>query len=329
MPDVPSNVQDLLTLDLLDKRELRVEGVRLREANLGALAAAAASALDLPADEVLVTDVLDDVVTFDILRPKIFAHQLVGRWAAIRQRLAEVPGVTLHADARITSDGVLGWIPADPDALREALAAAHVAGERIAARISRRVCVLSTGAEVDRREIEDTNRETLSAVFGDDYDVSFGGTVRDDRDLIAGRMRTAVDAGYGVIVTTGGVGAESKDQTIEALLKVDPQAATPYLTYFPSGHARHAKAGIRIGVGELHGSVIVALPGPNEEVRLAAPVLLEHLQAGRRRAELAEPIAARLRAHLRTRMNHQPYDENHESDDQPGVHHDPDVSVPQ
>jgi hypothetical protein len=54
----------------------------------------------------------------------------------------------------------------------------------------------------------------------------------------------------------------------------------------------------------LHGSVIVALPGPNEEVQLAAPVLLEHLRAGRRRAELAEPIAARLRAHLRTRMNH-------------------------
>ena len=45
-------------------------------------------------------------------------------------------------------------------------------------------------------------------------------------------MRAAVEAGYGVVVTTGGVGAESKDHTIEALLKVDPQAATPYLTYF-------------------------------------------------------------------------------------------------
>ena len=304
MPDAPPNVQDGLTLDLLDKRELRVEGVRLLEANLGALAAAVASALNLPADEVLVTDVLGDVVTFDILRPNIFAHQLIGRWAAIRQRLAAVPGVTLHADARITSNGVLGWIPTDPDTLQAAFTEARTAAHGIAALISRRVCVLSTGAEVDRGEIEDTNRNTLSDVFGDGYDVSFGGAVRDDRDLIAGRMRAAVEAGYGVVVTTGGVGAESKDHTIEALLKVDPQAATPYLTYFPSGDPRHVKAGIRIGVGDLHGSVIVALPGPNEEVQLAAPVLLEHLQAGGRRAELAEPIAARLRAHLRTRMNH-------------------------
>lgn len=297
-------VADGLTLDLLDKRELRVEGVQLREANLGALASAVARALDLPNDEVLVTDVMADVVTFDILRPLLYARQLVGRWDAIRQGLAEVPGVTLQGNARITSNGVLGWIPADPDVLQAALVKARAAGEGIAARISRRVCVLSTGAEVDRGEIEDTNRQTLGDAFGHGYEVSFGGTIRDDCDLIAGRIRTAVEAGYGVVVTTGGVGAESKDHTIEALLKVDPQAATPYLTYFPSGHPRHVKAGIRIGVGELNGSVIVSLPGPNEEVHLAAPILLEHLRAGRRRAELAEPIAARLRAHLRAQMNH-------------------------
>ena len=299
MPDV----EDGLSLDLLDKRELRVEGVQLRDANLGALATAVARALDLPNEEVLVTDVLTDVVTFDILRPQLYSHQLVGTWDAIRAGLAEVPGVTLDADARITSNGVLGWIPADPEVLQAVLAEARAVGEGIAARISRRVCVLSTGAEVDRGEIEDTNRQTLRDAFGDGYDVSFGGTIRDDCDLIAGRIRMAVESGYGVVVTTGGVGAESKDHTIEALLKVDPNAATPYLTYFPSGHPRHVKAGIRIGVGELNGSVIVSLPGPNEEVQLASPVLLEHLKAGRRRAELAEPIAARLRAHLRTRMN--------------------------
>jgi molybdenum cofactor synthesis domain-containing protein len=302
--DVLPDVQAGLSFDLLDKRELCVEGVQLHGANLGSLATAVASALDLPVDEVVVTDVLGDVVTFDILRPKLYAHQLIGRWAAIRQRLAEVPGVTLQPDARITSNGVLGWIPADPGALQAALAEAVTTANQIAARIARRVCVLSTGAEVDRAEIEDTNRKTLSEVFGDGYDVSFGGTVRDDCDLIAGRIRSAVESGYGVVVTTGGVGAESKDHTIEALLKVDPQAATPYLTYFPSGHPRHVKAGIRIGVGELNGTVIVALPGPNEEVRLAAPVLLEHLQTGKRGTELAEPVAARLRAHLRARMNH-------------------------
>jgi molybdenum cofactor synthesis domain-containing protein len=297
------DADDGLTLDLLDKRELRVEGIKLRRTNLGELAAAVARALDLPSSEVLVTDVLEEVVTFDILRPRLYAHQLVGRWDAVRQEVADVAGVTLRSDATVTSNGVLGWIPADAGPLEKALAEARGAAGNIAARIARRVCVLSTGAEVDRAEIEDTNRATLNAVFGDSYDVTFGGTVRDDCDLIAGRLRAAVESGYGVVVTTGGVGAESKDHTVEALLKVDPQAATPYLTYFPSGHPRHVKAGIRIGVGELHGSVIVTLPGPNDEVQLAAPVLLRHLQAGKRRAELAEPIAARLREHLRTRMN--------------------------
>lgn len=304
---------DAISFDLLDKRELKVEGITLHDTNLGGLAAAAAEALDLSVAEVLVTDVLGDVVTFDILRPKLYSHQLVGRWQAIREGLAAVPGVTLADDARITSNGVLGWIPADSDVLEAALSEARQAADGIAARIARRVCVLSTGAEVDRGEIEDTNRQTLSEIFGDGYDVSFGGTVRDDCDLIAGRIRVAVDSGYGVVVTTGGVGAESKDHTIEALLKLDPDAATPYLVHFPVGeHPRHVKEGIRIGVGELHGSVIVALPGPNEEVRLAAPVLLEHLRTGARRAALADPIATRLRSHLRTKMNHGEHTPNHE-----------------
>lgn len=293
-----------LTLDLLDKRELRIEGIELRDANLGEMAAAVAQALQLRREEVLVTDVLDGVVTFDILRPQLYGHQLVGSWEAIRQGLTNVAGVKLREDARLSSNGVLGWIPSDPAALESALSAARTAAEGIAARIGRRVCVMSTGAEVDRGEIEDTNRQTVARVFSDDFDVSFIGTVRDDHELIAGRMRHAVDSGYGLVITTGGVGAESKDHTVEALLKLDPDAATPYLAIFDSGdNPRHVKAGIRIGVGELHGSTIVCLPGPNEEVGLAAPVLLEHFRAGRRGDQLAQPIAAALREHLRTRMN--------------------------
>lgn len=293
-----------IDLDLLDKRELRIEGIELRDANLGSLAVAMARAIDLPSNEVLVTDVLGDVVTFDVLRPKLYSHQIIGRWDAIRRALAEVPGVVLRSDVRLTSNGVLGWIPGDENVFRAALAQARATAQGIEARISRRVCVLSTGAEVDRNEIEDTNRQTLSQTFGDEYDVTFGGTVRDDRDLIAGRIRAAVDQGYGVVITTGGVGAESKDCTIEALLHIDPGAATPYLTVFPAGeHPRHVKAGIRIGAGQLQGSVIVSLPGPNDEVRLAAPVVLDRLREGRRGVELAEPVAAVLRAHLRACMN--------------------------
>ncbi len=59
--------------DLLEKTTFWVEGARLNGANLGEVAAAAASALGLDRDEVMVVDVQNEIVAFDVLRRKVAA----------------------------------------------------------------------------------------------------------------------------------------------------------------------------------------------------------------------------------------------------------------
>jgi molybdopterin biosynthesis enzyme len=135
--------------------------------------------------------------------------------------------------------------------------------------------------------------------------------MRDDVDLIAGAIRTAIGNGYGLVITTGGVGAEAKDCTVEAVQKLDPSAHTPYLCRFEAGHGRHVKDGVRIAVGEYRGSRIVALPGPNDEVSAALAVLRPGLRDGVGSARLADEVAEVLRGVLRARMRHQPQHNHH------------------
>ena len=71
-----------------------------------------------------------------------------------------------------------------------------------------------------------------------------------------------------MIITTGGVGAENKDFSVEAIERLDADAATPYIAKFVMGHGRHSKEGIRIGVGQMGITKYIALPGPNDEVAL-------------------------------------------------------------
>jgi hypothetical protein len=98
-----------------------------------------------------------------------------------------------------------------------------------------------------------------------------------------------------LILTTGGVGAEEKDRTVEALLKVDPQAATPYILKFDVGTGRHVKDGVRIAVGKVGVSRLIALPGPTREVEIGLNRLLEGLDRGWDDVKIAEHIASGLR----------------------------------
>jgi len=144
--------------DLLDKNELKFTGVQLAGADLNVVAAEVAEVLSLARKEVLVTDYLDQVLTLDILRSDIYPHQLLDRQKPLLKRLAEVPGVTLAADCAVTSAGMLGWIAADPAQASAAIERSRSMVSEINARISRRVMVFSTGAELVRGEIKDTNR---------------------------------------------------------------------------------------------------------------------------------------------------------------------------
>jgi len=289
-------------LDLLDKHELRLVGVELRAADLRTLADAVAGALDLDPGEVLVTDVLADAVTLDVLRPSLYAHQLLGRDQAVLTAAAGVGGVDVTEGATVEARGVLGWIGAAPEVVMAAIADGRRQLDEVQRRVARRAVVFSTGAEMAAGEVRDTNRTTLErALDAAGFDVTFGGHLQDDRDRIAGAIRAAVDRGHGVVITTGGTGAEAKDCTVEAVVALDPAASTPYLAKFTPGTGRHVKDGVRIAVGQHKGSLVVALPGPNEEVRLALPAVLDGLAGGLGCDALAAAIADVLRTHLRSR----------------------------
>ncbi|MCF8128511.1 MAG: hypothetical protein K9N10_08350, partial [Deltaproteobacteria bacterium] len=93
----------------------------------------------------------------------------------------------------------------------------------------------------------------------------------------------------------GGIGAEGKDKTLEALGRVDPQAMMPYILKFKKGEGRHHRDGVRIGVGVLEPTLIVCLPGPHDEVQLSWPVLRKGLNKDWDKETLAGALADVLR----------------------------------
>jgi hypothetical protein len=60
-------------------------------------------------------------------------------------------------------------------------------------------------------------------------------------------------------------------------------------------------------------ALIVALPGPNDEVCMCMKVLVQALEATPNKHALAEDIAVRLRDKLREKMKHWHHDQGHPS----------------
>lgn len=287
--------------DLLRKTELHIDDIFLSNANLSAIAAAAADVLGFEPSEVLVVDYRDGALVLDVHNTCVDARAIAGQEENLIESLGALPGVRVTDRTSVSSRGMLGWIGLD----RERTIAALESGERMATGILRnvanRVIVFSSGAEVERGEIEDTNiPAVMERLSGEGYQVMRGEVLRDDIGAIATRIREACETGgYGVVITTGGVGAEDKDQTVEAVREVDPDAATPYICHFEAGTGRHVKDGVRIAVGEYNGTLIISLPGPNDEVKASLGPMVRGLRAGAGKGELAESIAANLRSILR------------------------------
>jgi molybdenum cofactor synthesis domain-containing protein len=292
--------------DLLEKTELWIKRISLQEANLNDFAAVVAETLGMGQSEVLVTDVQDEHVTVDILRQHVDAHEIVGKRDLLLQSLAKLPGVHITEETSIHSNGMLGWIAFDRAEAEEALARSEKMVEEIRLNLSKRAIVFSTGHEVATGQIQDTNTPSIAEMLqAEGYVVQRGPTLKDDKILIAGNLRQAVyDDGYALILTTGGVGAEDKDHTVEAVLYLDPDAVTPYICKFEIGTGRHAKDGVRIAVGQVEDSLIVALPGPNDEVKISMEVLVQALKSCPDKHALAEEIASKLRHKLSEKMKH-------------------------
>ncbi len=287
--------------DLMDKTEIAIRGIALSNADLGRVAEVVAETLGMERGAVLVTDVLDDRVVIDVLRRGVDPHAIVGQRAELLRRLADVPGVRCSDETRIESRGMLGWIAVDAAEGAEILRRAEAMAAEIRERLRKTAIVFSTGAEVAGGRVMDTNTPAIAArLDGEGYRVKRGGTLGDDERLIASRLRAAAEDGHGLVLTTGGVGAEDKDRTIEAVILADPDATTAPVVRYELGVGRHRhKDSVRVAVGRIGDTVIVALPGPTDEVRIALDALLGGLASGAGQEALAETIAASLRGRLR------------------------------
>ena len=243
-----------MELNLLEKTELRIDGITLEGTNLTDLAEAVAVTLGLPRDKVLVIDVRLGQVALDLLVRTVSAEQVFGRKRALLDALAKIPGVTLRPDAAIHSAGILGAIGLDEEDAPRVIEASRAMTTNILANKRGRIRVFSyriraggphhrghqhtvPGEGAGRGRLHGRSRRSGSGQPG----------VPGRRP---GRGLGCLRSGPG---PTGGVGAEDKDFSVEAILSLDPEAATPYLVRFTKGEGRHVKDGVRIGVGEYNG----------------------------------------------------------------------------
>ncbi|GIM45399.1 molybdopterin-binding protein [Collibacillus ludicampi] len=291
---------------LLNKTEIRFTDIYLHDCDLTQLAQTVASVLQLPRDRVFVIDVREDHIALDLLVHSMKDDQFIGKKQELLDAIRSLPGVTLGPDADIHSEGVLGMIALSPIEAKQVVEKSTLIGEEIQNRVRRRVKVFPTGFEVAKGMIEDANTPYLVERFTEaGCKVQTHRPLADDVDEIAGALRQALDQGFGLIVTTGGVGAEDKDCTVEALLKVCPEAVTPYIVKFTRGHGRHVKDGIRIGVAKEGLTYLVTLPGPHDEVRLCTDVLVESIDLQPEPEVLAERLAGLLRQRWMKTVAHQ------------------------
>lgn len=292
-------------VQLLDKSEVWLHGIHLENTNLPDLARAAAEVLGLAPDKVFVTDVREGLVVLDILAPRVNLVSVTGKQTELLGAVGKVAGVTVAPDASIHSEGILGVIGTPRDQVDGYLAGAARMKQQLADYAARRIAVVSTGTELLAGQVEDTNLAAVREIMGAaGFEVEFGGIAGDSERDIAGLVARLSGEGYGLIITTGGVGAEAKDRTIEAIELLDPLLKTAELARYAVGHGRHVKDCVRIAVAQLGWSTIVSLPGPTHEVKLALPVLRDGLADSNDMDRLVEAMAATLRATLPKHHNH-------------------------
>jgi molybdenum cofactor synthesis domain-containing protein len=283
-------------VNLLGKTELWIRNIKLERADLSAIAAAVSEVLGFEGEEVFVTDASNDHITLDILRTEMDAENLYGKKTEILGKLASIPGVGVSDETTLHSEGILGFISLDEEAAKEVLDKSQEIAADLLRNIRKRCMVFPTGEEVRAELIKDTNSPYIrDRLQSEGFKVDVGPVLRDDMNIISAALSAAIDYGYGLIITTGGVGAESKDRTVEAVIKLDNEAATPYVTKYHKGIGRHEKEGVRIAVGRVGPTLMIALPGPNDEVRMSMETIVSGLNRGDDKGRLADEIARILK----------------------------------
>ncbi len=295
-----------MQVNLLEKTELKIYGLVLNEVNLTAVAAIAAGVLGLPTDKVLVVDVREDHICLDLLVKTIDLEQIAGREKMLLDALRDIEGLEVAEGAYVDSAGIMGLIGCEEAEAAGIVARAEALGSEVEKAVLGRAMIFATGFEVADKMIEDTNSPYLIHLLSSQgYAAQFGGTLADNKTAIRLNLLDAADSGFGLVITTGGVGAEDKDFSVEAVLAIDPEAATPWIAKFRKGTGRHIKEGIRIAVGQSGLTTFVSLPGPHDEVVAASEALRTHCSCGHiDKHALAGSIARILREKLHEKMGH-------------------------
>ena len=290
-----------MKLELLEKTEIWITPLHITGVNLGLIAEKVAEVLRLKKSEVMVVDVREDLVTLDILKRSVNAEDIIGKKEALLQALATIPGVGVTPDTNVHSDGILGLIDIDDQKMAAGiLGGIERMGQEISERIRKRAIVFPSGFEIRRGMIRDTNSPYIKGrLTREGFSVTIGDILEDELESIVPALRRALSEGYGLIITTGGVGAEDKDRMVEAFLRLDPKAATPYIVHYEKGKGRHEKDGVKIGVAYIRPSFLIALPGPNEEVKAGIDVIVEGLKRGLSKEEMASALSTEYIKHLR------------------------------
>ena len=297
-------------LNLLEKTELWVNEITLDGTNLTDLANAVAHAMGMQDGEVLVVDVRPRHITFDILARDIPQENILGKETAILDAIRAVPGVTLYPETYLHSNGILGQICAGVENEEAMLQQVAKITDDLRRNVSHRAIIFPTGFELQQGLIEDTNTPYLKSLLEQEgYKVTVGEIMADDLADIVDKLEDALNRGFGLIITTGGVGAEDKDHSVEGICAIDREAATPYIVKYQKGTGRHVKDGVRIGVGTEGLSLMISLPGPHDEVELAAPVLLTGLREQWSKETLANRLADVLAEKWKRKNAHHHHDQ--------------------
>ena len=297
-------------LNLLKKTELWVNEITLDGTNLTDLANAVAHAMGVQDGEVLVVDVRPRHITFDILARDIPQENILGKETAILDAIRAVPGVTLYPETYLHSNGILGQICAGVENEEAMLQQVAKITDDLRRNVSHRAIIFPTGFELQQGLIEDTNTPYLKSLLEQEgYKVTVGEIMADDLADIVDKLEDALNRGFGLIITTGGVGAEDKDHSVEGICAIDREAATPYIVKYQKGTGRHVKDGVRIGVGTEGLSMMISLPGPHDEVELAAPVLLTGLREQWSKETLANRLADVLAEKWKRKNAHHHHDQ--------------------
>jgi molybdenum cofactor synthesis domain-containing protein len=293
-----------MELQLFEKTEIWIKPLQIKEVNLNRVAEKVAEVLNLQKSEVMVVDVREETIVLDIMRKTVQAEDIVGKREQLLRALAEIPGLSVSSETSIHSEGILGLIDVEEQEAGPLFKKMEHVGRQVFDRIRKRAIVFSSGFEVGQGIIQDTNSPYIkNRLVREGFTVTIGDVLEDNLDHIITALSRAVNEGFGLIITTGGVGAEHKDRMVEALLELDPGAQTPYIIRYEKGRGRHEKDGVRIGVAYRIPSLIIALPGPNEEAKLGIETVLEGLNQGLDKEALAVSLCQKYIEFLR-RVHH-------------------------